>query len=227
MSRETKSKEQFLKEIDGLERRLDETEETLRAIRNGEVDAIYVERPKGDQIFTLKGADQTYRTLIEDMNEGAITTTLDGTILYANKAVSEMIQVPHELIVGASIDQYIAPENKPMFEALFQRGVQGGAEGEIALNNEKGSPVPVYISINPVLLEGEQVLCITSTDLTEQKRQEEIVKSERLSNAILEAAGEAILVSDNVGRIIRANDSVKKIVENSVLLKSFDDVFQL
>jgi PAS domain S-box-containing protein len=227
MSRETKSKDQLLKEVDELERRLEEAEGTLRAIRNGEVDALYVEGPGGDQIFTLKGADQTYRTLIEDMNEGAVTTTVDGTILYANKAFAEMIQAPHELIVGSSIDQYIAPENKPMFEALFNRGFHGKTEGEIALNIEEGSSVAVYVSINTVLLDDEQVLCIAVTDLTEQKRQEEIVRSERLSRAILEAAGAATVVCDNEGRIIRANHAAQMLVENPVLLKSFGDVFAI
>ena len=225
MSREAMSKEQLLKEIDALELRLEEAEDALRAIRNGEVDAIYVEGPEGDQIFTLKGADQTYRTLIEDMNEGAVTTTVDGTILYANKAFVDMTKVPHELIMGSSINQYIAPENKPMLEALFQRGLQERAEGEIVLNIEEGPSVPVYVSINTVLLDDEQVLCIAVTDLTEQKRQEEIVQSERLSRAILEAAGEAIVVCDKDGRIIRANYAAQRLVEDPVLLKSFDDVF--
>jgi PAS domain S-box-containing protein len=227
MSRETKSKKQLLKEMDELERRLEEAEETLRAIRNGEVDAIYVEGPEGDQIFTLKGADQTYRTLIEDMHQGAVTTTADGTILYSNKAFAGMIQAPHGLIVGSSIDQYVAPEKKPMFDALFQKGLKDRAEGEIAFQTGDDSPAPVYVSINAVFLEGEQVICIAVTDLTEQKRQEEIVKSERLSRAILEAAGEAVVVCDNDGRVIRANHAAQRLAENPVLLENFDDVFQL
>jgi len=227
MSLETKSRKQLLEEMDELQRRLEEAEETLRAIRNGEVDAICVEGPEGDQIFTLKGADQTYRTLIEDMNEGAVTTTADGTILYSNKAFAGMIQAPHGLIVGSSIDQYVAPEKKSMFEALFQKGLKDRAEGEIAFQTGDDSPAPVYVSINAVFLEGEQVICIAVTDLTEQKRQEEIVKSERLSRAILEAAGEAVVVCDNDGRVIRANHAAQRLAESPVLLENFDDVFQL
>jgi PAS domain S-box-containing protein len=227
MSRETKSKAQLLKDIDALEHRLEESEDALRAIKNGEVDAIYVDGPEGDQIFTLKGSDQTYRTLIENMNQGAVTSTGDGTILYANKAFAKMIQVSHERIVGASIDQYIAPEDKPMFEALFERGIRERAEGEIAFKIHGDSPVPVYVSMNTVYLEGETVLCITATDLTAQKRQKEIVQSERLSRAILEAAGEAILVFDHDGRIIRANHAAQRLVEDTVLLKSVDDAFQI
>ncbi len=46
-----------------LQSRLDEDEETLRAIRNGEVDAIVAAGPNGDTVYTLKGADEGYRLL--------------------------------------------------------------------------------------------------------------------------------------------------------------------
>ncbi|MDY6988500.1 MAG: PAS domain S-box protein [Thermodesulfobacteriota bacterium] len=227
MSRETKTKVQLLEEIDVLERRLEETEEALKAIRSGEVDAIYVEGPKGERLFTLKGADQTYRTLVEDMHQGAVTSTADGTILYANKAFAEMTQRPPGSIVGSSIGKYIAPEDKGLFEALFQQGIQEGAGGEMALHVEKGFPVPVYLSVNRVSSDGATLLCIAITDLRDQKRQEEVVKSERLSRAILEAAGEAVLVCDHDGRIVRANHAARELVQGPLLLKSFDDTFSL
>ena len=36
-----------------LQRRLEEAEETLRAIRQGEVDALVIDGPKGEVIYTL------------------------------------------------------------------------------------------------------------------------------------------------------------------------------
>ena len=39
--------------------RLSEAEETLRAIRSGEVDAIVVNRQGKEKVFTLQGADHT------------------------------------------------------------------------------------------------------------------------------------------------------------------------
>jgi hypothetical protein len=49
-----------------LRTKLDEAEETLRAIRNGEVDALIVSTPQGNQVFTLQSADHPYRVLIEE-----------------------------------------------------------------------------------------------------------------------------------------------------------------
>ena len=58
-----------------LRARLERSEGSLREILSGEVDALYVTSVGGAQVFTLKGADQSYRTLIENMSEGALTLT--------------------------------------------------------------------------------------------------------------------------------------------------------
>ncbi|MDL5502862.1 MAG: hypothetical protein QSU88_06560, partial [Candidatus Methanoperedens sp.] len=63
--KKNKTKEELLHENQELEIRLEEAEETLRAIRSGEVDALVVSTEEGEEIFTLKGADQPYRILIE------------------------------------------------------------------------------------------------------------------------------------------------------------------
>ena len=67
--------------IEELEARLRETEELLNAIRSGEVDALVVSGPQGDRVYTLTGAEHTYRLMVEAMNEGAVTLTADGTII--------------------------------------------------------------------------------------------------------------------------------------------------
>jgi hypothetical protein len=61
------------RENERLRARLEELEETLRAIRSGEVDALVVETAGEDQVFTLKSADQTYRLMVEEMQTGAAT----------------------------------------------------------------------------------------------------------------------------------------------------------
>ena len=60
-------------EITELRQRLEEAEQTLNAIRNGEVDALVVDTKLGEKIFTLEGADTVYRTAIENINEGTVT----------------------------------------------------------------------------------------------------------------------------------------------------------
>ncbi len=51
---EPQSRKDLLLEIGDLQLRLDEATETLNAIRTGEVDALVISGPKGEQLYTLK-----------------------------------------------------------------------------------------------------------------------------------------------------------------------------
>src|SRR6476660_6564632 len=78
-------------EIIELRRRLEEAEETLRAIREGEVDALVVDSPHGEMIYTLTSADYPYRLMIDEMNEGAVSVSPDSFILYSNRNFSSIL----------------------------------------------------------------------------------------------------------------------------------------
>src|SRR5689334_23428134 len=83
MPRAMQSDSKLARRLSEMQTRLIEAEDTLNAIRNGTVDALVVRTPRGEQLFTLKGADQTYRVLVEGMNEGALTVRR-GIISYCN-----------------------------------------------------------------------------------------------------------------------------------------------
>ena len=65
-------------ELDDLRTRLADAEETLRAIRDGEVDALLVTDGAGERVYTLRSADAPYRALIEQMQDGAVTAHQPG-----------------------------------------------------------------------------------------------------------------------------------------------------
>jgi formate hydrogenlyase transcriptional activator len=120
MKKEEKTKKESLLEIEDLRIRLEEAEETLAMIRRGEVDGLVVSGPEGDQVFTLKGAESPYRFFVEAMNEGAVTLSSDGTILYCNDRFAEMVETPYQKIIGDSIYRFISSPDA--FETAFQRG---------------------------------------------------------------------------------------------------------
>jgi signal transduction histidine kinase len=61
MKSSSKTQKQLITENGDLRVRLEEAEETLRAIRNGEVDALIISGVGGDQIFRLKQAEEALR----------------------------------------------------------------------------------------------------------------------------------------------------------------------
>jgi PAS domain-containing protein len=82
--------ERLRSEVEELRLRLEEAEQALEAIRTGQVESLIVEGPNGPRIFSLEGADHSYRVLVEAMNEGAATLSEDGTILYCNARCSTL-----------------------------------------------------------------------------------------------------------------------------------------
>ncbi|HVN65298.1 MAG TPA: hypothetical protein VMT31_01640, partial [Methanomicrobiales archaeon] len=64
-----------------LESQVRELQETLDAIRSGEVDAIVVSKDDARRVYTLEGPDSPYRALVESISEGALTVSSEGMIL--------------------------------------------------------------------------------------------------------------------------------------------------
>jgi PAS domain S-box-containing protein len=156
-------------EIEELRARLEEAEETLHAIRHGEVDALLVSSPSGAQVFTLESAEQPYRILIEQMQEGAVTLSESGMILYCNLRFAQMIRVPHEKVVASPIRAYVAPEYVERFASLLLQGLRRSARAEITLQTKDETPLPTFVTVSPLPSVVEGAVCMVVTDLTEQE----------------------------------------------------------
>jgi len=179
---------QMVDENADLRARLDEAEDTLRAIRSGEVDALVVSGVGGDQIFTLKGAELPYRVLIEDMNEGALTLALDGVILYANRRFAEMLKTPLEKVIGSDIQTWIASEHQGILRTLMRKGADQKSREELVLTASDGTQIPVYLSVNRLPVDGApDFFGLVAADLTEQKKHTKaIVAAEKSARELLE-----------------------------------------
>jgi PAS domain S-box-containing protein len=227
MIRDNRTRNDLLAEIEELRSRLEETEETLRAIGNGEADTFVVSGPEGEQAFTLKGAEQSYRVLVETMNEGAANLAADGTILFCNNCLATMLQVPLERLEGTRLDSYAAPADRPVLAARLKNCTLDCNRMEIALINGEGNAVPVLFSCFFTEFSGSRGACVLFTDLRQQKHNEDLIASERLAHSIIEQAGEAIIVCDEGGRIIRANRLAHLLCGENPLRKPFNELFQL
>ncbi len=154
-----------------LRARLEEAEDTLRAIRQGEVDALVVLDKQGEKVYTLKSADRPYRIMIEEMGQGAATLLADGTLLYCNRCFAELVRAPLEHVLGTSVHAFVAPSSREPFTALLRQGEaqEGSSRSEIQLQTAAGSPIPVYAAVTPLSREEGPALCLVVTDLTRQK----------------------------------------------------------
>jgi len=167
-----------------LQSRLLEAEDTLNAIRNGAVDALVVRTPRGEQLFTLKGADQTYRVLVEGMNEGALTVRR-GIISYCNNRFAEMSGTPMEKVFGASILNFISA---PGLSALMKRLEKGTSSSDVLEGELRPSdrpPISVRLSASRFHSEGVPMVSVVLTDMTAQKEAQKA--SQELSRKVINA----------------------------------------
>ena len=175
--------------VEELRARLAEAEDTLRAIRDGKVDALVVSEGGVERVYTLESADRPYRIMIEEMGQGAVTVAVDGTVLYCNRRFAALLQAPLESLLGATVQDWVAPAGRPVFETLLRQGqVQGSAQGEVQLRAGDGGLLPAYLAITalPGASDGEEpVLCLVVTDLTEQKAAAEAAAANRAKDHFL------------------------------------------
>ena len=178
MAKKNKPSQPVEDETVDLKSRLEETEETLRAIRQYMVDAFVVTRPNGTQVVTLSDTEFPYRRMVESMNEGAVTLIPDGTIFYCNSRFCEMVQVDCEKLIGVRFKDLIPPDQQSDFEAIFTQAGSHGSRGEFCLQPPAGgSCIPVQLSIYE--LEGDRTsgVSIIATDITERIRAEEKIRA--------------------------------------------------
>ena len=169
-----------------LQDRLREAEETLEAIRNGDVDAVVVGGPSGQQVYTLENADRPYRVLIEQMQEGAVTLSDEGVMLYCNHRFATLVGVCRETLIGESIERFLLSTDIFAFRHLMASSRGLGRSAEFTLLGANGL-VPVNVSIADLKVDGQMpnVLCGVITDLTHSRE-----RSHELAAANMRLASE-------------------------------------
>ena len=126
-------------QLDAVQARLEEPEQIVRAIRDGEVDAFVVIDPQGERIYSLRSADVLYRAMVEEMQEGAVALDTSGVILYSNARFASFLKADRARLVGGSIHQFLTDDGR----AFFDRDRPAGEtrHGEIVLRDCDGGLV--------------------------------------------------------------------------------------
>ncbi len=202
--------EQLAAENAKLRQQLEEANETITAIRTGQVDALVVKTEEGHQLYTLKSADQTYRVFIEKMNEGVVTLNAEGTILYCNSRFAEMAGMLHKFPIGEDFHNFILPDERAKADAIIKNGWKADCKAEVIICSREANEVPCLLSCNIIELDEGAALSVILTDLTQQKESERqlLVNNKQLEEARMAAE--------------RLNDELENTVKErtSELLKS-------
>ncbi len=195
--------------IEELTWQLNEANDTIEAIRTGQVDALIVKDNSGSQVYTLKSADQTYRVFIEKMREGAVTLSEKGIVLYSNSSFANMLHLPLESVIGSRFTDFLHTKDVEVFEALAKKGWQTDSKGETHLLVEKTVRIPVLLSLTTLEFDDGIALSVIITDLSllktaekelQEKNRELVttqnaltILNDQLENRVIERTNELLL----------------------------------
>ena len=175
-------------EITLLENRLAVAEETLRALRASEVDAIVMNTGQGEQrIYTLETDERPYRHLVERMSEGAALADTDGLIVYANQRLATLLGLPLERLLGRPFSDWLDESERSRFIRRLATAASGG-HGEHTLRRSDGGSMPVLVGVSLTHEPDGLLRCLTVTDLSPQKAQQQ--QMDRLNEELTDRLAE-------------------------------------
>jgi len=124
-------------------------------------------------------SDDVVRTVVEGSPDGLVITRLDGTIVFANRALGELFATDADTLVGRSIEILLDPDLKSLHEAHraayeVQPTVRPMGEGRrLSARRLDGSVFFVEVSLSPVVTDGETLTIATVRDVSGRLAAEE------------------------------------------------------
>jgi len=193
-------------EVEDLHTRLAEAEETVRAIREGETDALVIAGDQGDEVRFLGGGERIYRQFIEAMGGGTALLSSDGTILSCNTGLATTLQRPLDQVVGTAMRDHLSPEDRDAITTVALSDARSNVR-KIRLLTSEGHPVQVYLSAT--ILEGveaQPVFDLTFTNLAEVVSAEKALEeSESQLKRVMTEAPVPMMVHAEDGEVLAVN----------------------
>lgn len=175
-----------------LQEQLSEARRSINAIKSGSIDALVISNEKEISIFTEKNTDQLYRILVEKMNEGALTISMEGIVLYCNSCFAEMVNQPLQKVTGKKFIRFIDETSKQRFELILSQIKPAPFRGQIHLLTYDGKSFPVLMSLNSIVIGQEHLFSVILTDISVHSRDQDELELKAIQleqkNAELESA---------------------------------------
>lgn len=213
-------------DIAELKRRLAEAEDTLRAIREGEVDALVVQGEAADEVFTLEGDTASYRSFMEAMEPGAAALDGSGRVLYLNATLRDLLKSDGDDTAGRPFAELLDPAARAVVDGLLRDGTNGRRSGTVQLP-ARGGDLHFLVSVAPLRIGTINGHAVTFADVTARVRAEAAEQSERAARAVIASANEAVIVCDREGTITHANAAAAALSDRDLLGQPFADAVPL
>lgn len=130
------------------ERKPAERETVVAVVAEGEADGLQFSHSGGEGAVALSGSPEPYRSLVESFAQGALSLREDGTITYANGSFADTARLPLDRALGARLQSFLVPSDRPLFEAILDG--REAVDREFTLLAADGLRRPIRIALRPL-----------------------------------------------------------------------------
>ncbi len=149
-------------------------------------------------------------SLIKNAPDPVFVSDLEGKILQANDAVSDLLGFREDELVEQSLARFISPEETREFTAALREVVERGVTRNAMLHPRSASGEVIPTSLNASALRDAEGRVIGAIGILRDMR--ELDKARAYAESLIKNAPDPVFVSDLEGRILQANDAVSQLL---------------
>jgi PAS domain S-box-containing protein len=149
-------------------------------------------------------------SLIENAPDPVFVSDLEGKILQANEAVSQLLGFRTDEVLEQSVARFISAEETQEFTAALREVVEHGVTRDAVLNPRSASGEVIPTSLNASALRDSEGNVIGAIGVLRDMR--ELDKARAYAESLIENAPDPVFVSDLEGKILQANEAVSQLL---------------
>jgi PAS domain S-box-containing protein len=148
--------------------------------------------------------------IIANAPDPVFVSDLEGNILQANDAVSQLLGFRQDEVLEQSLSRFISPEETREFTAALREVVERGVMRNVVLNPRSASGEVIPTSLNACALRDSAGRAIGVIGILRDMR--ELDKARAYAESLIKNAPDPVFVSDLEGKILQANDAVSALL---------------
>ncbi len=148
--------------------------------------------------------------IIANAPDPVFVSDLEGKILQANDAVSELLGFRQDEVLEQSLSRFISPEETREFTAALREVVERGGIRNARLNPRSASGEIIPTTLNASALRDSDGKVIGAIGILRDMR--ELDKARAYAGSLIKNAPDPVFVSDLEGKILQANDAVSQLL---------------
>src|SRR4029450_1491690 len=149
-------------------------------------------------------------SLIKFAPDPVFVSDLEGKILQANDAVSELTGFRPDEVIEQSLSRFISPEETREFTAALREVVAKGVTRDARLNPRSASGETIPTTLNASALRDPEGNVIGAIGVLRDMR--ELDKARAYAQSLIENAPDPVFVSDLAGKILQVNEAVSQLL---------------